>query len=362
MENVIPNNRIAIYTLPLHNNYGGVLQAFALQKYLNRQGFKTTILDKGELSKPLFALRLRIKYLLSLLPISNAIKRKYRNSYFSHINFVEFIKTHFGLIKHVSCINNDNVQSYDTIIVGSDQVWRKEYSKVLGDYYLSSITSKSIKKIAYAASIGEFTYSSEECNQISEWLKSFSSISCREADTLFHVINDFSTNSQLVVDPTLLLCREDYLKLIDSSMKYESDIVCYFMTDKQSKRHIVEKWCGDNKTECNDISIQNTQLGGIHKYSVKYWLSCIYNARFIVTDSFHAVVFSLIFHKQFAVIQGEGMGRIRSLLGDVDLLCRIVNTQNSINEIYDVIIDWNKVDNKLNKKKQDSINFLMKSI
>ena len=127
MDNVISNYRIAIYTLPLHNNYGGVLQAFALQKYLNRQGFKVTLLDKGELSKPFFALKLRIKYLLSLLPIGNALKRKYRMSYFSYINFTEFIKTHFGIIKHVSCLNNKDVQSFDTIIGGRDQVWRKEY-------------------------------------------------------------------------------------------------------------------------------------------------------------------------------------------------------------------------------------------
>src|SRR5690606_24486793 len=180
--------KIGILTLPLHTNYGGILQAYALQKALKDMGHDVCLIDRRfYIKKSLWRNIKNIikRYLLNdkaILVTAQQIS-KHRNHQSKKIN--SFISTYIETtIPFYNKLTENDLQFYnfDTIIVGSDQVWRKKYVVSLYGFFLDFAGSESIKKSSYAASFGisDINYTKKEIRSVSLLLQKFNKISVRE--------------------------------------------------------------------------------------------------------------------------------------------------------------------------------------
>ena len=381
--------KIAILTLIGHHNYGNLLQAYALQTMLKRMGHEVTIL-KREPNYPSFKLLLlrvlstlkcaiRIfggnKDFIICNPLAYPNEYKVRKSeaidysqlkLFSeqNLSFSPSLRRKHSLKKYVK------KHKFDCFIVGSDQVWREAYTPDIYNYFLDFLSEddKSLK-ISYAASFGTNNepISADKLPYCVELSKRFNAISVREQSAIDLVHKYFHLSAVQVLDPTLLLDPIDYYKLINDRDKDKGKgaLVSYIFDKDQEKDNIIST-C-QNKLSCNHIDLMNllvNKKGCKQMYSISEWLATITNAKFIVTDSFHGCVFSILFRKQFVIIANEyrGSERLKSILEIFSLQNRLFySLEDFLARKEDVLcnlIDYSIGEQRFNTLRIVSKNFL----
>ena len=329
--------RIGILTLPLHTNYGGILQAYALQTVLERMGHEARVISLKSRKKPGTIGLLRY-YLLS--PIKQIILKKIlpaklsRKQGYYTVKFIQkWIKCDFYFSYYE--IPQDR---YDAIIVGSDQIWREKYvcdsNKLpIETSFLDFAKNWNIIRISYAASFGtdEWEYNEQQTTNCKKLLEKFDAVSVREKSGVTLCHKYLNHDAQTVLDPTLLLRKEDYLKLFRKNRKVKHGILMTYVLDEdESKRILIERL-----REKLGLSIYKANISGIDAPNsskklvqppLEDWLAGFADADFVVTDSFHACVFSIIFNKPFVVVPNvvRGTSRFESLLETFGQEFRIV--------------------------------------
>ncbi len=258
--------------------------------------------------------------------------RKWQPRVASNIN--QFINTYI----HRRIVNFESLTEgeYDAFIVGSDQVWRPSYNQHLEQAFLNFTENwKNVKRIAYAASFGvdnwEFTKKqTEECKRL---VQKFDFVSVRE-DTAVNLCKEhLGIEATHVLDPTLLLSANDYQKLIDGLKISDSPYVfSYLLDESEEKIDILEDISKRLNLPVRKIKLEKdiskipmSKLKSLTYPSIQEWLASFAQADFVVTDSFHGTVFSIIFNKPFVVLpnKGRGVARFESLLKDISLENRI---------------------------------------
>lgn len=318
--------KVAILTQPLGHNYGGMLQAWALQQVVTQLGYNVVTIDRqpAKLSFIYLFIRLAYRALLKGLgkrksPIFIESKKK-----FAYKNTKNFISTNlimseplfstFQLIEHF-----DNI-GYDAVIVGSDQTWRPKYSPCIENFYLDFLENKKIKKIAYAPSFGvsEWEYDAGLTARCSKLAKLFDWISVREDSGVNLCKKYFDINVDHVLDPTLLLSQDDYKKLIGRDrLNYNSSgIYTYILDPSSEKTQLIESFAIEHKEVVYSCQAKSSVEDSIDPHDIlmpdpRDWLAGFANAKYVITDSFHGVVFSIIFEKPFICIVNEGRGASR---------------------------------------------------
>lgn len=372
--------KIAILTQPLKNNYGGALQAYALQMLLTRMGHDVLIIRR-EYSKPSIRVRIKrlfrffhtliCKYLLGkkYLRLANPFSLYYDHLPVSKVHdftsrYVNQSKPIFST-KELSDYFDFNV--FDAYIVGSDQVWRPAYSPCITNYFFDCIAAKSnVKRIAYAASFGtsQWEYSHEQTEVCSKLAQLFDAISVREDSGVNLCGIYLKVNATHVLDPTMLLQMSDYLRLInvDESCQETDLLTCYILDDSEEKKKMITSV--SNCTGCvpyysNARIVDNNYL----QLTVEEWLDSFRRSKFVVVDSFHGCVFSILFEKPFIVYGNNqrGLSRFESIL-------RVFGLQNRIVTSYDDFlsrqtnllesIDYSHVRDILAKERTKSLLFL----
>ena len=376
--------KIGILTLPFHVNYGGILQAYALQTVLERMGhevdvieikkekkhtIKSTIVEcknfikrfikKFILQKPVYLFLDRAK--TKLIPVTH----QYTN---------EFIRRYLHLRKYENaCLINQN--DYEAYVVGSDQVWRPKYSPNIYHAYLDFTEGWDVKRISYAASFGSDTWEytdvdTEKCRKL---VSHFDAVSVREDSGIGLCKKYLKVSSLQTLDPTLLLDRADYDYLISSYNTSPSDgnlfnyildtderteeIIRQIAADKELKPFRKNVWEPYAKVESDAIVPIEQRI----QPPVEQWLRSFRDSEFIVTDSFHACVFSIIFEKPFAVILNaqRGNGRISSLLRLLGEEHRLIGGIDDYrNNRKEILSSPNIV--KLKAMREKSLNYLLK--
>ena len=319
--------RIGILTLPLHTNYGGILQAYALQTVLQRMGHDVFIISLkhqfpsgiiGYLREYIFS-PIKQWIIRDVIPASWVNNRSYYTSKFvrKKVNIVSY---HF--------FSEIKPYEYDAIVVGSDQIWREKY---VCDSYKRSIESSfldfaetwNIKRLSYAASFGTdiWEYNEQQTNNCKRLVHKFDAVSVRERSGITLCKKYLNTDAIQVLDPTLLLTKEDYCKLVENfSKKKFHGLMTYILdsnTEKDNVINLVAKTLNINVFRANEEGIDNPLFQKKTKQPpVEDWICGFRDADFIVTDSFHACVFSIIFNKPFIVIPNytRGVSRFESLL------------------------------------------------
>lgn len=379
--------KIGILTQPLRNNYGGILQAHALQALLKSMGHDAIIINRQYAYPPnglllrrflsLFKCIIR-RYLLGNknVNIANPFDRHYtadRGWTYDFSMLRKFVKHEIRqsrpLRSSKAVAKYVKKQQFDCFIVGSDQVWREEYSPCITDYFLGFLPDDcKAKKIAYAASFGvsvdPIESNLDECTKL---VCRFEAISVREESGVKLMKEIFDLDARLVLDPTLLMDAWHYRALVNKEDVKPSGVVSYILDETSEKQDII-----DNIT--NEVGSIYTRIllfpfrnrcENPKSVSVSQWLAAIDNAEFVVTDSFHGCVFSIIFKKKFVAIGNKerGLDRFISLLGRLGLQDRLVCSLEEFECRKDALMtapDYAAVDLKLDNWRKDSLDFLGK--
>lgn len=378
--------KIAILTLPLHFNYGGNLQCYALTHVLKDMGHEAiNIRLIQEVQLPPLKQR---PYLYFKRFVNKILGRKYscvfaeqklirdRNVVQKHAD--EFIRKYIpqtsGAYKNANSLKGLNQYHFDAFIVGSDQVWRPKYAYPdIRSYYLDFLEDDSALRISYAASFGtdQNEYSEQEAEDCGALLKKFDALSVREASAIHLIQNVFKwdcrTHPQLVLDPTLLLEKEDYIQMTARipEKNYKGKLFYYILDMTPDKKQSIDMICRMKHLECFTVFPKSTSPGGKVEDKiippVEEWIEGFREAGSILTDSFHGCVFSILFNKPFIVYANpkRGFARFQSLLTLFGLQDRLVTTSAKLQKKdMDSPIDWTYVNSIRKKMKRESLSFL----
>ncbi len=352
--------KIGILTLPLHQNYGGILQAYALQKYLTARGHQPWLINISHGSS--FEKRI-IKEILKAF-----IKKTQINLDRKIIRFINKSitpKTRFiELERDQEKIKNYNFQAY---IVGSDQVWREEYCRnIKKKFFLDFTHNDPVKRIAYAASFGVDTwdYSPAITNDLSKLIKKFDGISVREDSAVNLCKKKLGINATVLVDPTMLLDIAEYKNLISSnsnSNRNSNKLVTYILDHSLHKEKIINHIVHETGYQIHSISNEKKNFLNFRKsISISKWLKGFESAQYVVTDSFHGCIFSILFNKPFIAIGNKkrGITRFKSLLEIFNLNNRLIYDLEDINTpLIQEELDWKEINKILAVKKKETDEF-----
>lgn len=362
--------KIGLLTLAPSHNYGGILQTVALYSYLESLGYEVILIDSRAV-RPIW--KKIIFKILEIFPFQNI--KNIRETKVKAFQLAPFIKEYLPNVSegiydsmHLKQLVEKN--KFDAVVVGSDQVWRHQYIKErdYSVYFLNFKVDFPVKKISYAASFGKDSWEAPaEIEKIKALIKEFSAVSVREKSgvALCRDVFDFK-DGKYVLDPTMLVGDKFYEKFIVGGILAveEKSIVTYFLDENDSMAKVVNSVAKSKSTV--DKTLQIVSLGKKHNdkfYSVEDWLGNIKNANFVITDSFHGMLFSILFKKQFLVIGNSerGLARFTSFLSIVGLESRLFLPENSFDSegIVNSVIDYESITLKIEKLRAMSKQFLL---
>lgn len=360
---------VAIVSFVDSENYGANLQAFALQEKLKDLGYKPTYIN---LSRP--------SHLTGFNKLKNRIwtPLRYLFGYADRLNKTrKFRNTYFSLSLNIKSEDElKNLPTFDFYIVGSDQVWNPRLLSTTFGFYFLSFAPKNSKKISYASSFGTNLIPHELDKKYYNYLSEFCRISVRENYGKDY-LESIGIKSSVVLDPTLLLNQNKWLKFFDLESKIEKPyILCYVMTGDNNGAKYIRKISRMisriEKSKYNIVVIgdkeykklmPNNQL--ITNAGVEDFLNYIYNASYVLTNSFHGTCFSLIFNKEFFSVLHKFNplnSRITNLLESTELSDRIIYSDTDVSTINLSKIDFEKINKILNNLREESIKFLREAL
>jgi len=375
----------AILSLTGYHNYGNIMQRYALQQFLKKNGYRfISYADSLHHSQANYVIP---KKVIAKTPLRFA-KRLARNQkpywYIPEIkdiypdmvwteNLINFVNKYIWQ-KPFNLEDKDNYRNY---IVGSDQVWRNWYGheqsldiekRKVGYYFLDFLSDKKTNRLSYAASFGkdnlEGVLSHELIKYVKPYIGKFDAISVRERSAINVIKKAWGRGDAVeVVDPTLLLGSSDYSKIVDRSsgiVKQDTSPIFYYILDmSEDKKKLIEQLSKYLKADYYGIFPDGEDV----LPHVETWLKGFRDSEFAITDSFHGTVFSIINHTPFVVIgnEGRGLSRLIDLLAGLGLSDRLLMDGDiqkfDITKLKD--IDWNDVQNKLDEKIRFSSDWLL---
>ena len=311
-------------------NYGAVLVGYALEQAIKKSGYSP--------------------YTINFIPHRNLFNATDDNPFEcfrkKFMNLTGIVTNKVELIKN---INN----KFSRICIGSDQVLRWSYDFI---YYLDWFHGNK-NLISYAASFGVSISNISILKKyyIKHCIKRFDTFSVREESSALFLKNELNIDTEVLCDPTLLIQDKEYQKIIDIEAKEELPseyIAIYFL---QHDKNIL------NNIKYKIIDAYKDDYGNMR--SVGDWLNIIKNAKYVITDSFHGSVFSIIFKREFITLSTENSGneRLETLMKQLGIN-RFITDKTISMDLFNNVIDYNKVDMLLDKLRIDGFNYLKKSL
>lgn len=338
--------KIGLITYHFSQNYGAVMQTYATCRILKELGHDVEIIN-----------------------IRQNEKRKLRHIVFipKYKEFDRFINRYYP--KQTQLFHNiKDLQEYkfdyDCLLVGSDQVWNPMISKEKCLAYFLNFGASQVKRISYASSFGISQWPQNKMyllSEINKSLKKFSNISVREKTGQQLLKELFNVDSQVVVDPTML--HSDYREIIDDIPK-TNDVICYLLNRTQEQlnasRYISQKLGSKAKLLTSVLPIRGFEY--VYPPSIENWIKYIGGAKLVITDSFHGVVFSLLYKRNFMVlaVNNGKNSRLLDLLEVVGLKNRYFTNFEELksSDIYKLDIDYSVILPILESKRKVSLEYL----
>lgn len=369
--------KIGILTQPLLANYGGILQNYALQQVLKQMGHEVWTIDWGNgsgLRETLY--RMKVRVLHTLLPYKFPPLRYKPNDKERAIiqrNTNHFINTYINHTEAVHSYEGFGSQAekgkYDVYVVGSDQCWRPCYNAFLSSMFLDFVQDKQVKRIAYAASFGtdKWEFTPQQTAVCAPLAKKFDLVTVREDSGVKLCKQHLGVDAVHVLDPTMLLTKEDYIQLIEKEKEPKSDgtLFNYILDPDTKKSAFIQKVAKSKglkvfqvlpkcQTETRTKDDVKNRIEDCVFPGVTTWLRAFMDAEMTIVDSFHGMVFSIIFNKPFWAIGNvsRGMSRFTSLLRMFHLEDRLLETDHLDNVDFSKPIDWIMVNGILEEKRR----------
>jgi hypothetical protein len=381
------NKKVAIITLYYRNsNYGANLQAYALCKKINELQYDACQISYDFKYTKKATLFSRVKHLvwavLTSFDLKKLIKR-IRNKKVKKLFIVREKKTNnfnSEQIPHTDRVFNrynieDSVEDFDVFVTGSDQVWNFKW--YFPAFFLSFVPSCKTK-ISYAASLSMSQLSTEQKETLKNHIKDYKAVSVRENDAISLLDPIAPSTPKWVLDPTLLLEKSDWDLICGDKIIDEKYVYCHFLGNDEMSRSI----CADFATKHNLKIVTIPHLDYIYRscdvdfadinlYDVgpQEFISLIKHAEYVFTDSFHAMVFSGIYKKQYFVFPRDGHSQMSSRIYS---LCELYETPERFCDTEDkrtleyienlLDIDYERPLQKLSEMREASINYLKENL
>ena len=383
--------KLGILTQPLHNNYGGLLQNYALQQVLIRAGHEVETID-WQSPKVGWLRTCLSRVMWAILPV--LLPHKYKRPKFIYQptfkematirrNTNHFIDTY---IRHIPPVRSHNgfarqaeEGQYEGYVVGSDQCWRPKYNSFMPAMFLSFVRNENVKRVAYAASFGtdNWEFTPEMTSLCVPLAQKFDLVTVREDSGVKLCKEYLGVDATHVLDPTMLLTKEDYISLIETEKEPQSagTLFNYILDPNETKTafinrvaeglklkpfQVLPKYQAETRTK-QDVKkrIEDCVFPG-----VTTWLRAFMDAEMTIVDSFHGMVFSILFNKPFWVIGNadRGMSRFTSLLKIFGLEDRLLDVSELEAVDYTRQIDWERVNRLLEQKRAESKNLLLNTL
>ncbi len=325
--------KIGIVSLYHNNkNYGGLLQAYALTKYISTLGYNAeqvcwnAVFHDAPKQKIKFRKIFHYVSTICWLQVKNILRVVWKDKINSRIQAFEKFES---AIKHSEkCYDGKSFLkdcgNYDAVVIGSDQVWNINWYDT--QYFLDFVPN-DVYKFSYAASMPDVNISDEMKNIVKNALEGFNAISVREKKTAAFLSELCERNVEYVIDPTLLLNVEQWDDISGDKLVECKYIFCYFLGRHKHYRKYTKKvakktglkivslphLCGVAKEDLNfaDINLYDVSPGD--------FVSLIKNAEYVLTDSFHAAVFSNIYRVKYFVFDRSGMDMSERIVTLLDM-------------------------------------------
>lgn len=379
--------KIGILTQPLQANYGGLLQNYALQQTLIRAGHEVETIDWGR-PKSLRAelYRMKLQFLATWFqsqypevryqPSKKELATIWRNT--NH-----FINAYLNHTVPMHSLNEFRHQAdigkYDAFVVGSDQCWRPCYNSFLSSMFLEFANDMDVKRISYAASFGtdKWEFSPQQTAVCASLAQKFDLVTVREDSGVTLCKDYLGVDAVHVLDPTMLLSKEDYIQIIEKEQEPKSDgtLFNYILDPDAKKSTFIDKVAQENglkvfqvlpkcQAETRTRKDVKSRIDDCVFPGVSTWLRAFMDAEKTVVDSFHGMVFSIIFNKPFWVIGNahRGISRFTSLLKVFHLENRLLDASGLDDVDLSQSIDWESVNEILKEKQKECKLLLLNSL
>ena len=330
-------------------NFGNRLQNYALQTILERMGYDVETLNRPIRGNQRLWWKRKKMVLHYFLPYRRKIVHlKAGNFYFWNRRY----------IKWSNRVATDDIlpllgKQYDYLIAGSDQIWNPKF--IWGeDPYMFLQFAKPEQRIAYSPSIGLDEIPQVNITQYEDWWRDWNALSCREytgANIISRVINK---KVPTLIDPTLLLSSEDWCRLTKGIKTPKKYIFVYMLGEITGEyKEYIDKLAHENQCEVVDVMNDIRYAGG----NPSVFVALIQNAERVIADSYHAMVFAMLFHLPFTFIDRVGWGM--NMNSRVETLMRIFDIHiNKLEAITEMQIDWDVFERKLETERQKAIKYL----
>ncbi len=353
--------KIGILTQPLKDNYGGILQNYALQTALRDMGHEPVTLRSDRyplwrwplsLGKTLLG---RSGDFMTFPPLARAKERRRAGG------MLAFIERHIRLGKSRSRYCRGDIGRYglDALIVGSDQTWRPKYNASIPDMFLRFAAGAGVIRLAYAASFGTSVWelTPRQTALCRKLVKDFRAVSVREDSGVGLCRDHLGCDAEWVLDPTFLLTPDRYAALCADIPRESPYLFAYLLDITPEKRAYVESVAGKlglgmrileaGRAVCSDDSPER-------------WLAAFRDAAFVITDSFHGTAFAVNFGRPFITFTNahRGNARFDSLARDFGIGHRILSEVPSPGAAMPEDIDWQAVAARMAARREQSMRFL----
>jgi polysaccharide pyruvyl transferase WcaK-like protein len=366
---MIKRKKIGLFTMPLTTNYGGIIQLVALQDYLISQSYDTILINRRYPESKIKRVLTKLVESRLLFDIKHILLRKKMASLINDFKKQNIKKTTPAFYDDETLKKAVVNLNLDAVIVGSDQVWRMDYMKGLyKNAFLNFITDTKTKKIAYAASFGKDNWTEKNLIEgVKQLLSDFDAVSVREDTGVTICQDEFKLKDvSHVVDPTLLVEPTYYNKYLKDSKSNGAGIFTYVLDNNEFRDIVISKISKSLDLPVHKINVDKDfdKLSKIKNYklpSMEEWLKGFKEADFVITDSFHGTIFSIIFNKPFITVVNEKRGatRFTSFLKLLKLEQRLIyDGRNNDLNVWEQAIDYNEVNALLSKQREFSRSFL----
>jgi len=349
--------KIGIITITQGTNYGNRLQIYAVQRVLEKMGYESRlILNQTGVNSVKHRLKKMVKIALGI--------KSSREDYYREKSYKIFDKKYLRIEKKSLDENYGKSKlgfKYDVFLCGSDQVWNP-YTPYMNGIFFADIPGVR-KRIAYAASFGVDVIPNEMVKQYSYWLNQFQEISVREESGKQIVDALSNKRATVLLDPTMLLDPAEWEKLeeMPEEFMHKKYVFIYFLGEINVKiKTFIEKTCEENRFELVDVLPAEYEKN--YKFNPSHFVYLLHHAELVITDSFHAVVFSILFQKQFRVFDRvHGKVNMSSRLDTLLSYFELAEYRNNFESFGRRSVRYNVLE-KLAIRREESLSFLEKAL
>lgn len=366
--------KAAIITILDNTNFGTYLQALALCTKIQSLGLATEIINYYRPFMTPYAIireelkNFNIKSIYHLLyNIPQIIRLKNKNHKFLN-RYIPFTPKEYHSYKEL-CTNPPQA---DILITGSDQVWNSFYNHGIDESFFLNFNTKKTPKIAYASSIGMKEIPKEERNRTKELLSNYQSISVREQEAKELLIELGIKNIELVLDPTLLLTKEEWYQYESTKFKKKEKYILIYNVETQKQIDLIAQYAMEIAQKKQYKIYYITYNSSLRKPNFvdrifgfatpELFITLLHNADFVIVSSFHGTAFSINFNKDFLSISAEKFNnRVNNLLRICKLENRLVSDKSyQLDRMKP--INYDEVNNILNIERNKSMTFLVNTL